>query len=92
MNVNVVLVVIAQINAQRLGLAAQVAHRGLRAFFHHVTKGTSKEQAAFAGHSRGFDKQNLPANWRPGEAGRDSKFFDGFGSLVGEASRHPQRE
>ena len=58
--------------SKRLRLAAQITQRGLRAFLHHIAERAGQNQAAFAGHARGFDKQNFAADRRPGQAGGDA--------------------
>ena len=86
-NVDVEFCVIGQVDAQGLGLAAQITEGGLRAFLHDFAERTGEQQAAFAGHARGFDEQNFAADGRPGQAGGDAVFLDGFGGLVDEARR-----
>ena len=71
-NVNVVLAVIGQVDAQRLGLAAQIAHRRLRALLHHFAQRTGQQQVALARHPRRFDEQDFAAHRRPGQAGGDA--------------------
>ena len=72
MDVQVVLGVIRQVNAERLGLAAQIAHRRLRALLHHFAQRTGQQQAALARHPRRFDEEDFSAHGRPGQAGGDA--------------------
>src|SRR5262249_44004934 len=46
--------------------------RGLRAFFHHVAELAGEDQPFAAGNPRRLDEQDVAADWRPGEAGRDA--------------------
>ena len=46
--------------------------RGLRALLHHVAELAGQDQPAVAGHARGLDEQDVAADRRPGEAGRDA--------------------
>ena len=71
MDVQVVLAVIRQVNADGLGLAAQIAQRRLCAFLHHVAERTGEDQtSAGAFHHRDFDVEDLPPELGPGQTGR----------------------
>ena len=87
-DVDVALVVIARDQCFRAaGAVAQEAQGGLGAFLHHFAQRAGQDQSAFAGHARGFDKENFPAHGRPSQADGDAVFGDALGRFGSEGRR-----
>ena len=62
--------------AELVGLAAQIAEGGLRAFLHHVAERAGEQEATLAGHARDLDEEDFAAHRRPGQPGGDAEFGD----------------
>src|SRR5262249_9406031 len=61
------------IDAERCGAVLHDAQRRLRALTHHFTELAGEDERAIAGHARRLDKENVAADRRPGEPGRDAR-------------------
>ena len=72
-------------------MAAEVAHRGLRALAHRIPQEAGERQRALAGHAGGLDEQDLAAGRRPGQAGRDAREPGAVGQLAVVPRRAQQR-
>ena len=60
-------------DSQLRSVTAQVRHRCLRRFLHHVTELTRQAQLAFPLHSRRLDEQDVASGDRPREADRNTR-------------------
>ena len=66
--VDVVLLIELRIEAEHLGAAAHHRHRGLDGLLHHLAQLAGVLQLALARDDRGFDGQQLAADFRPRKA------------------------
>src|SRR5450759_4846750 len=67
------------------GAAFRQRQRGLCAFAHDVAELPGKDQGPFAGNAGRLDKENVAADRRPGQSGRDPGDAGAHGDLAFEA-------
>ena len=72
MDVDVALGQKLRVDAELLGARAHQAERGGRGFLHHVADLAGERDVALAGHARGLDEEDLAADRRVGQPGRDA--------------------
>ena len=60
-------------DAELLRARLDERQRGLRAFLHHVAQLSGQDELAVARHARRFDEQDVAADRRPRETGRDAR-------------------
>ena len=75
------------IEAERLRPGLDQRHRRLGAFAHDLAELAGEDQRALARDARRLDEQDVAADWRPGEAGRDARHAGAHRHLVLEAAR-----
>ena len=75
-----------RVDAERLGVRADVGQRRLRALAHHVAEHAGEDQPLLAArHHRRLDEEDVAAGRRPGQAGGHAGAVGALGDLVEEA-------
>ena len=82
MDVDVLTLDHAGLDAEPFGVAPHVRERSARRLLHHVPELARDLDVALAGHARGLDEENGSAEWRPREAGGDTGDRGAFGDLA----------
>ena len=87
MDVDVALLEQRRIDAERHRAILDDAQRGLRALFHDVAELAGEDQLAVAGQARRLDEEDIAADRRPCEPGRDTRHAHPHRHLVLELRR-----
>ncbi len=85
MDMDVVLVEPARIDAQRAGLGLHQAQCGLGAFLHHLAQLAGQDQPPFARRLGRLDEQDVSTHGGPRQARGDARHAGAHGHLVLEA-------
>ena len=85
MNVHVGLLIEVRIEAEHAGAAAHDRHRRLNRLLHHLAELAGVRELALAGDDRGFDRQQLAADFGPREPGDLADVILLLGAAVAEA-------
>ena len=75
------------VERERLGVAAQIAERGLGAFAHRLAEQAGQGQPPLAGHPARLDEEDLAAGRGPGQPGGDA----GHAGPIGQLAEEPRR-
>ena len=73
------------VDAELSGAALDQGQRRLRALAHHVAELAGQDQRALSGRAGGLDEEDVAADRRPGEPGRDAGHAGAHRDLVFEA-------
>ena len=81
----------AGVDAERCGAVLHDAQRGLRTFPHDFAELAGQDQLALSGRACGLDEQDVAADRRPREPGRNARHARAHRDLVFEARRSEDR-